>query len=63
MTLIRRDTMSRAMFAVAENIARGEHCTMCGSSWSTKPPARYRTLVHRPGCEYVAYLDSFEDEA
>jgi len=62
MRIISRDAMSRAMFAVSENIARGDHCTMCGETWTTKPGDRYRTLVHRPGCEYIAYLDSFEDK-
>lgn len=51
MARITADALSRAMFAVSENIARGGACTMCGATWAD------HHLIHRPGCAYVAYLD------
>jgi hypothetical protein len=51
MARITPDALSRAMFAVSENIARGSGCTMCGATWDR------HHLNHRPGCAYLAYLD------
>jgi len=51
MARITPDALSRAMFAVSENIARGSGCTMCGATWAK------HTLIHQPGCAYRAYLD------
>lgn len=46
--------------SICEAIAAGHGCRACAAEWSPYPKVGLggRTLVHREGCEYQAYLDT-----